>query len=60
MPGPARTDALSLAPAVVSGSPPHRRPRAKRSASSPLPGLWLLLYGTGLVTGGAFSVPACR
>jgi hypothetical protein len=54
--GPGRKVALSLAPALVAGalitaelfSTGHLRA---------LPGVWLLLFGAGIVAAGAFSVP---
>ena len=53
--GPGRKFALSLTPPLVAGAiltvVLHH---AKLDAV--LPGLWLLLYGTGVVTGGAHSV----
>jgi hypothetical protein len=53
--GPGRKVALSLAPPLVAG--------AMLTAALfdsgllwPLPGMWLLLYGTGVVAAGAYSV----
>src|SRR6185295_9622058 len=55
IPGPARKFALSLAPAVVSGALlTAALERAERLDL--LPGMWLLLYGAGLVAAGAWSV----
>lgn len=53
--GPGRKFVLSFAPPIVVGglltfSLYHS------GAFSALPGVWLLLYGTAIVTGGAFSV----
>ena len=41
--------------ATVCGSAAHRV-HLRSSEIGPIPGLWLLLYGTGVVTGGAFSI----
>jgi hypothetical protein len=55
IPGPARKFALSLAPAVVSGALlTGALQQAERLDL--LPGMWLLLYGAGLVAAGAWSV----
>lgn len=55
IPGPARKFALSLAPAVVSGALlTGAVERGERFDL--LPGMWLLLYGAGLVAAGAWSV----
>ncbi len=52
---PARKFALSLAPPLVAGAI-LTGVLYRAGLGSSLPGLWLLLYGTGVVTGGAFSV----
>lgn len=50
---PARKFLLSFTPAVFTGALLTAAIGADRTL---LPGLWLLLYGTGVVTAGAFSV----
>jgi len=53
--GPARKVALSLAPPLVAGAfLTFLLTRA--GLESALPPTWLLLYGAGIITGGAFSV----
>ncbi|MGC1415148.1 MAG: hypothetical protein WA817_07700 [Candidatus Acidiferrum sp.] len=53
--GPGRKFLLSFAPPIVVGGLLTFALFAA-GAASVLPGVWLLLYGTAIVTGGAFSV----
>ena len=55
IPGPARKFAVSLAPAVVSGAL-LTVALERAEGFDLLPGVWLLLYGAGLVAAGAWSV----
>lgn len=52
---PGRRFALSLTPPLIAGALLSIA-LARVEAFTILPGMWLLLYGTGVVTGGAFSV----
>jgi hypothetical protein len=54
--GPGRRFALNFAPAIVVGAI-LTLVLAKAGMSALIPGIWLLLYGTGVVAAGAFSVP---
>jgi hypothetical protein len=53
--GPGRKFLLSFAPAIVAGGLLTYE-LAQAGLYTALPGLWLLLYGTAIATGGAFSV----
>ncbi len=53
--GPGRKFTLSLAPPLLAGAILSVA-LAHAEALDILPGLWLLLYGTGVMTGGAHSV----
>jgi hypothetical protein len=55
--GPGRKFVLSFAPPIVVGGM-LTFALYQIGAISALPGVWLLLYGTAIVTGGAFSVRA--
>ena len=52
---PGRRFTLSLAPPLIAGAFLSVA-MAREEAVDALPGMWLLLYGVGVVTGGAFSV----
>ena len=52
---PARKFVLSFSPPLIAGAV-FTLVLYQAGASAILPGMWLLLFGTGIVTGGAFSV----
>ena len=54
--GPGRKVAFSLSPPLVAGAL-LTAVLFRWRLTSAIPGVWLLLYGTGVVTGGMFSVP---
>jgi hypothetical protein len=53
--GPGRKVALSLAPPLVAGAM-MTAVLVDAGLLWPIPGMWLLLYGTGVVAAGAYSV----
>lgn len=53
--GPARRFALSFTPPLLAGAA-LTAALARVGLRAPIPGLWLLLYGTAVATGGAFSI----
>ena len=55
--GPGRKAVFSLAPPLIAGAL-LTLVLARVGAVSAIPGMWLLLYGTGVITGGMFSVRA--
>ena len=54
--GPGRRFALNFAPAIIVGGI-LTLVLFRAGLWQAVPGTWLLLYGTGIVAGGAFSVP---
>lgn len=57
MSGPGRKAVFSLSPPIIAGAL-LTIVLVRARLTSAIPGSWLLLYGTGVVTGGMFSVPA--
>jgi hypothetical protein len=55
--GPGRKAVFSLSPPIVAGAL-LTLVLVRAHLTDAIPGVWLLLYGTGVVTGGMFSVPA--
>jgi hypothetical protein len=55
--GSGRKALFSLAPSVIAGGL-LTVVLARAGLSGAIPGVWLLLYGTGVITGGMFSVRA--
>ena len=55
--GSGRKALYSLAPSLIAGGL-LTLVLAKAGALGAIPGMWLLLYGTGVITGGMFSVRA--
>jgi len=55
--GATRRFAMTLSPPIVAGAIATMA-LAREGRIAPLPGLWLTLYGAGVVTGGASSVRA--
>jgi hypothetical protein len=54
--GAGRKVAFSLSPPLIVGAL-LTAVLFRKGITSVIPGIWLLLYGTGVVTGGMFSVP---
>jgi hypothetical protein len=54
--GPGRKAVFSLSPPIIAGGL-LTVVLMRAGMTNAIPGLWLLLYGTGVVTGGMFSVP---
>ena len=54
--GPGRKVAFSLSPPLLAGGV-LTLVLFRTGSTNAIPGLWLLLYGTGVITGGMFSVP---
>lgn len=55
--GPGRKVVFSLAPPLIAGAL-LTMVLARAGLPDAIPGMWLLLYGTGVITGGMFSVRA--
>lgn len=55
--GPGRKAVFSLSPPIIAGGLLTLVLMRARLTNA-IPGVWLLLYGTGVITGGMFSVPA--
>jgi len=56
MSGPGRKAVFSLLPPILAGGL-ITIVLVRAGLTNAIPGVWLLLYGTGVVTGGMFSVP---
>jgi len=54
---PARKFVFSFVPPLFAGAV-LTLALWRADAVASIPGVWLMLYGTGIITGGAFSVPA--